>query len=931
MTDGDEAASRYAHYRIRRRADGSLWLLGAGGMGLTYLAEDEHLRVDVALKVIHPARLGDTDVRRLFVREARAAARIVHPNVAPVLYLHDAPERMFYAMEFVDGISLHQWLHRHGRPQPAHALGLAEQVAAGLSAIHEQQLIHRDLKPANLMLVQFPTGHPRARALAGSGGVLVKIIDFGLARAMQSTTDGRIETQAGAPTLGFRGTAAYASPEQCQEVNELDGRSDLYSLGCILWEMLTGRPPFQGRNLREVLNRQIAEAPPWEHLERLPEEVAAPLRRLLAKRPQDRFPDAHAAAEALAEARRAAEGLEAVTVPELRPPTAFATAAEAAASESYPGQRTLRWALLGAAAVLLLSLGIGWQLRRPEARPAAAAVEGQKSIAVLPFRNLSEAREGTFFAEGMQDDLLTRLAQIRELRVIARSSVQAFRSEGEAKLDLSEIARELGVTHLVEGSVRREAGRVVIAVALIEARSERQLWAARFDRALADVFAVQDEIAGQIAAQIRARLAVGERTAMSERPTEDLAAYDLYLRAKELLNGWQQQAEPREALLQTVRWLTEATERDPNFVLAFCRLAEAHDSLYWSNGDRTPARLALAAAAVDAAARLQPERGEVRLARGLHYYWGLRDFAAARAELSAAAELLPNSAPVCQWLGLVERRRDRWDEAVRLMERSVTLDPRGIFSVRNLYLTYRMQRRWPEAVAVLERARRAGLVSDTLVLDRAELELLRAGDLQAMRQLPTRAPRDIGAISTSVQRRLRLAFFERRPDEAAVALAESLEVELIDPNIFPYPRDWFAGWIARLRGDAAGARASFAAARAAAEAGLERQPDAPKRLAVLALLAAVQGDRAAAEQAIGRALELVPLAKDAVDGAELLEMRARVAALAGDRPTALDLIERLLARPGDLCYGLLLLDPVWDDLRAEPRFRAALAGQAPKP
>ncbi|MBS0661058.1 MAG: protein kinase [Verrucomicrobia bacterium] len=926
---GDDDTIQYGHYRIRRRPDGSLWLLGAGGMGLTYLAEDGHLRVDVALKVIHPARLGDSDVRRLFVREARAAARIVHPNVAPVLYLHDAPERMFYAMEFVDGVSLHQWLQRHGRPQPAHALALAEQIAAGLSAIHEQQLIHRDLKPANLMLVQFPTGHPRARSLTSSGGLLVKIIDFGLARAMQTTVDGRAETHLSAPTLGFRGTAAYASPEQCLEVTTLDGRSDLYSLGCILWEMLTGRPPFQGRNLREILNAQIAQAPPWEHLDTLPAEVVAPLRRLLAKRPEDRFPEAAAAAEALAAARLAAEGLSPAVVPVLTPPTAFATAHEAAASESYPGQRALRWVILGGALLLLASAGVGWWLQRP--RPPGpgvmAAVEGPKAIAVLPFRNLSEAREGTFFAEGMQDDLLTRLAQIRELRVIARSSVQAFRSDGEAKLDLSEIARELGVTHLVEGSVRREAGRVVIAVALIEARTERQLWAGRFDRALADVFAVQDEIAGHIAGQIRARLASGERSAMAERPTEDLAAYDLYLRAKELLSGWQQSAEPRETLLQTARLLTEATERDPAFLLAFCRLAEVHDSLYWSNADRTPARLALAGAAVETAARLQPDRGEVRLARGLHLYWGLRDFPAARAELWQATELLPNSASAFQWLGLIERRRDQWDEAVRLMERSVELDPRGIFSVRNLHLTYRMQRRWDEAANVLDRARRAGLVSDTLVLDRAELELLRRGRLEAMLQLPGQTPRDVGAISTSVQRRMRVAFYQRNADEAAAALAESLEVELTDPNLFTFPREWFAGWIARLRGDTAAATAAFRAARAAAEAAQQRHSDAPKRIAVVALLAAVLGDRPAAERAIARAVELVPLSRDAVDGAEMLEMRARVAALAGDTATALETIESLLRRPGDLCYGSLLLDPVWDSLRDEPRFRAALAGQ----
>lgn len=918
---------QFAHYRIRLRPDGTPWQLGAGGMGLTYLAEDENLRVEVALKVIHPSRLGDPEVRRLFIREARAAARIVHPNVAPVVYLHDDPERMFYAMEFVDGISLYQWLQRQGRPKPAHAFALAEQIAAGLGAIHEQQLIHRDLKPPNLMLVQFPPGHPRARNLASSGGVLLKIIDFGLARAMQTTVGGSsVISHDAAPTLGFRGTAAYASPEQCQEVTELDGRSDLYSVGCILWEMLTGRPPFQGRNLRELLNHQIAEAPPWEHLDGLPPTALQPLRRLLAKRPAERYADASAAVEGLAAARRIVEGLEPPEVPELAPSTAYATAAEAAAVETRFGTRTLRWIVAAACLVLLLSMGLGWWIKGTRNTPATAP-DGQKSVAVLPFRNLSEEREGTFFAEGMQDDLLTRLAQLRELRVIARSSVQGFKDDPEGKRDLSEIARELGVTHLVEGSVRREATRVVIAVALIDARTEQQLWASRFDRALADVFAVQDEIAGQIATQISARLTTSERNAMNERPTLNMAAYDLYLRAKEILASWQQSREPRESLLQVVRLLGEATELDRSFTLAYCRLAEAHDSLYWSGGDRTPARLALAAAAVESAAALQPERGEVRLARGLHLYWGRRDFTAAKAELAAAARLLPNSAPVFQWSGLVDRRQDRWEEAVRSMRRSVALDPRGIFSVRNLYLTLRMQRRWDEAAQVLDRAAAAGLISETLQLDRAELELLRRGNIEPMLQLPAQTAGEIGAVSTSIQRKIRLALYQRDPAAAAAALALTKEESMIDPNLFTYPRTWFEGWIARQRGDRAAAEKFFTEARAANAAAVRAMPEAPKLLAVSAQLSALLGDRAAAEQAIGRAVELVPISRDAVDGAEMLEMRARVAALAGDTTTALETIDQLLRRPGDLCYGILLLDPVYDSLRTEARFDALLAGQ----
>ncbi len=289
----------YAHYRVLTKPSGMPWMLGAGGMGITYKAIDTKLLMEVALKVIHPSRLEDPKVERLFVREARAAARVSHANVAPVVFLNDTPGRFFYAMEFVDGVSLYGLLQQEKPLPPARALAFAEQIARGLEAIHEQQIIHRDLKPANVMVLQFAPEHPRYRTHAAAGGCLLKIIDFGLAKGVGNDLGGG----AGASTIGFRGTADYASPEQCDERRDLDGRSDIYSLGCMLWEMLVGTPPFQAKNPHRLMTMHIESPVPVEQLAGHSPAVVSLLLSSLAKERQDRPPDATAVRQAIEAAR----------------------------------------------------------------------------------------------------------------------------------------------------------------------------------------------------------------------------------------------------------------------------------------------------------------------------------------------------------------------------------------------------------------------------------------------------------------------------------------------------------------------------------------------------------------------------------------------------------------------------------------------------
>src|SRR5438876_2875807 len=324
-----------------------------------------------------------------------------------------------------------------------------------------------------------------------------------------------------------------------------------------------------------------------------------------------------------------------------------------------------------------------------------------KSIAVLPFENFSEDKAFAFFADGVQDEILTDLAKIADLKVISRTSVMQYKNT--ATRNLPEIAQALKVAHVLEGSVQRSANRVRVSAQLIDARNDTHVWAEKYDCELADVFAIQSEIAEKIADQLQAELSPKEKRAINERPTSDLAAYDLYLRAKELIYGVNPFPE-RENLFKMVQLLDQALARDPGFLLAHCLLARAHDNLYFANYDRTETRLALAETSVRAAVRLQPDSGETHLAQAIHFYWGYLNYDRAREELAKAQHALPNNAQIFQFLGLVDRRQGRWDEAIRHLEHASDLDPRNADVIGDLGDTYFNQRKYGEAIAVANRA-----------------------------------------------------------------------------------------------------------------------------------------------------------------------------------------------------------------------------------
>ena len=555
-----------------------------------------------------------------------------------------------------------------------------------------------------------------------------------------------------------------------------------------------------------------------------------------------------------------------------------------------------------------------------------------KSIAVLPFENFSEDKGFAFFADGVQDEILTDLAKVADLKVISRTSVMQYKNTATRKLP--EIAQALNVAHVLEGSVQRSANRVRVSAQLIDARNDTHVWAGKYDRDLADVFAIQSEIAQKIADQLQAKLSPKEKTAMAERPTSDLAAYDLYLRAKELIydaTTTPNLSRAKENAFKAVQLLDQALARDPTFLLAYCQLAYAHDLIYIVNVDHTDTRLALAERSVSAAVRLQPNSGETHLAQAIHFYWGYLNYNSARKELAEAQITLPNNARIFRFLGLIDRRQGRWEEAIRNLERAVELDPRNEDTLNDLWLTYLALRRYGDAIAIVNRAQalqpRIAFLRALPALIGTEADANMAPSRAALNTIEAEGPTSAAEVANIS---FLLALRERDPVAAARALAKIPSGENVGQNTDPVPDAWHEGLLAKLRQGAPAANAAFMAARAETEKLVHAQPGNAKPLSMLALIDAELGEKEKAIREGRDACDILPVAKDAMDGVQLITNLARVYAITGEKDLALETLETASQLPLGPTYGQLRLDAEWDPLRGDPRFEKIVASLAPK-
>ena len=578
-----------------------------------------------------------------------------------------------------------------------------------------------------------------------------------------------------------------------------------------------------------------------------------------------------------------------------------------------------------------MAAAVGWNIWKSELTRGPITT----GIAVLPFESLSEQKESSVFADGVQDDILTKLAKIANLKVISRTSVMEYRG----KRNIRQIGDVLRVSHVLEGSVRRSGTRLRLNAQLIDTRTDTHVWAEEYDRDLNDLFAIQSEIAQKVAQYLHAKLSASEKASVEERPTQDLVAYDFYVRAVSLIDNAQT---PSQANFvdrsEAVELLNKAVARDPNFFLAYCQLAFLHDLVYQQEIDHSPARLALAQSAIDSAFRLRADSGEAHLALGWHLYWGHSDYVRARAELALAQQSLPNHPRVYELAGLIDRRQGRWAEATHNLERACELDPRNIPYLITLATTYLWLHEYDQMARIMDR-----IIS--LVPDRNKPRIIRAGI-----EVDRRA--DTGPLRAAIEKalanepgaaedpfvasyRLKLALCDRELD-AAGSIAAALPLkQTLEAGFNEGSRDFWLGVVARLKEDAAAARVAFMKARSRLEEELRVHPDNMGLLSRLGLIDAALGRKEEALSEGRRAMELVPIAPEAMTGWSNNEGLTRtqfamICVWVGERELALEQLEAVTKIPGGPSYGELRLNPMWDPLRGDPRFERIVASLAPK-
>ena len=879
----------FGDFEIVRREDGSSWELGCGAMGVTYRATDKVLHRTVALKVIEtPAAAGNSQaVRERFLREARSAAALKHPNVAGIFQFGASPDldRCYYAMELVEGETLEALVRRDGPLKPEVALEIAIQVTRALVAAAAQGLIHRDLKPGNIMITR-----PDAETVK----LEVKVIDFGLAKVTNAV--GEADLTHG----GFVGTPSFASPEQFGGA-PADARSDIYSLGVTLWYSLTGQVPYPGKTIEEIRDRQQRTDLPIEQLvaRKVPAPLIKLLRRTLAVEPAQRPASARELMEALESCRRKVARRISVFYKLI--------------------------ALIGVAAIAAAATLFMLRLNRQKITSAAASniapsaftliPLAEKSIAVLPFENLSAEKNDAFFADGIQDDVLTSLATIKELKVISHTSAMAYRDAGAR--NTRQIGQTLGVANVLEGSVRRVGDRVAVNVQLIDTRTDRHLWAKHYDRTLTDSLGLQGELANEIATALRATLSPEEKARNEVRPTSSVPAYEAYLRGRAFTGGSRLDRSNMEGAIRSYQ---EAVKLDPNFVLAWAYLSCGQSENYWLGFDPSPARLAAAKDAADRALAIDPNLAETHLALGYYRYYAQRDFTGAVAEFQQAEQGLPNNVDVIIAIALIQRRVGHWDEAITELRRAVELDPRNTDASITLAITYKCLRRFPEALATVDRVLAFESTNTGALWQKAGV-FWATGDLKAVEPLLANPGTDPPMCGVQ-------ALFQRRYADAIEILSKALAEKPADEKkslLFGL------GLSQQRAGDVAAARATYQKAtqelqHALKKVTLDSFQEAELRAASGRAYAGL-GDAASAIAEGQKAVAMDPTSKDPLDGPEAEEAMAQIYALLGDADHAIPILKRLLQIPAGqvITFGLLRLDPIWDPIRNDPRFQGLAA------
>ncbi len=866
-------------------------------MGEVYGARDERIGRDVAIKILPGEYAADANRLRRFEKEARSAGQLNHPNILTIYDVGTHQGIPYIVTELLQGESLQDSV-RPGGLGIHEAVEVAIQIAHGLAAAHEKGIIHRDLKPANVFITK--EGH-------------VKILDFGLAKLMEprgaQDLEETAQTTAATEAGTLLGTLGYVSPEQLRG-QSVDHRTDIFSLGCVLYEMLAGQRAFKGPTAADTVSAILSKDPaPLSALDReIPDALQAIVSQCLEKRPEDRFSTAHDVALALrlilrpAQVNRSQQGV------------------------AKPARNLWRLVFSGVAAIALVAVTIiGWKLllRSPPPRPEAAQ-EHLVKVVVLQFENLG-APEDAYFAAGMAEEITSRLANVRGLGVISRTSALGYDRKGKT---VKQIGSDLGVDYVLEGSVRWDRGagrpnRVRITPQLIRVSDDTHVWSDRYERVLADVFSIQSEVAENAVRAMGVAILPREQAALKEVSTNDLEAYQLYLRGQELESHGLIKRDVEGAL----QMYQAAVDRDPRFAQALAGLARINLLIYWEYYDRIEERLVKAKEAAELAIRLRPDIAEAHTALGLYYYQGMLNYPQALDEFAAALRIQPNNSETLAAIGYVLRRQGRWVEAAEKFGRAAELDPKNVGRIFDFGFTNELAGRYAEADRALVRALTLNPQYAEACAERAWLQLLWRGDSDKAQAIMDKAARigglkdDVGYIA-EVQLRIALS---RRDYTRALHQLQAETREAIDNQDGYWPIPLLRGQVLRLAGQHNLARRSFEAARLELERRAGQDPDDHRIRSSLGIAYAGLGRGEEAVREARLACELMPASKDALRAVIRVWELAVVHAMLQQTTDAIAALDDLLARSGWWTPHVLRLDPNWDRLRSDPRFQALLA------
>jgi len=862
--------------------------IGRGGQGVVYRARQKSLNRTVALKVIGASRWASEAHLKRFRLEAEAAASLNHPFIVPIHEIGERDGCCYFSMNLVEGGQLDEVVRR--KPIPIRgAAQLVAKLARTVHYAHEHGILHRDIKPGNILLDA--EGEPH-------------LTDFGLARLVETESDVTRSTD-------VLGTPSYMAPEQAgSDGAAITSATDVYGLGAVLYQLLTNRPPFAGRTTYETVRLVLETDPRQPRLlnPKVDRDLSTICLKCLEKDPRRRYPSALALAEDL-ERWLGREPIRAR-------PAGFVT---------Y-GRKWLQrnpTTAVAVASLIALVAAVGVIIWKSDlVRPIPTT-----GIAVLPFENLSENKENAFFADGLQDDILTKLAKIADLKVISRTSVMQYRGAR----NIRQIGDALRVSYVLEGSVRRSAGRIHLNTQLIDARTDTHVWAEEYDRELTDIFAIQIEIAQKVAEQLHAKVSFAEKSAIERTSTADIAAFDLYSRAKNLFLAATNSNSGKEDLLEAADLLNQALARDPSYFEAYCQLGGIHDLLYILGHDHSARRLGLAEAAIDAALRLRPNAGEAHLARAANLYSGYLNYDEALTELELARKSLPNDCRVPELVGLIQNRRGRFKEGLIELQHAMELDPRNVYRLEQLAGPHWFLRHYPEARAIYDRALAIEPNNVQLKTFRADLDIAWKADTRAfhgvVESLRENNPRAIHDIADSW---VYCALADRDPESARAALVAAGENTPFNDNAVHFGHSFVEGWIARLEQNELKARAAFESARAEQEKIVGLQPNYAPPLCVLGVIDALLGRKQEAVGECRRAVELLPVEKDALNGPLMIQWFAISAAWVGEKDLGCEQLATVVRYPSSLSYGSLKLLPFWDPLRGDPRFEKIVADLAPR-